>query len=330
MYNIKVELQNSYNIIIDKNINVTNYIKQLYNNKKVFLIVDSNVLNLYKDKIKKDFIGYETTIIDVYASEENKSLKTYETIISKLLENNISRDSLIVSIGGGVVGDIAAFVASTILRGVKYICIPTTLLSQVDSSIGGKTGLNFNNKKNIIGSFFQPSLVLIDTTYLNTLSQEDYNNGLGEIIKHAMIHDSEILSLLQDNLEIENIIYKSLLVKKYYVEKDEFDLNERMILNFGHTFGHVIELEKNIKHGLAVIQGMILSIKYGIDLNITNETCLLQLINVLDKLNIKYYDLDYKQYLNKLNFDKKNNENYLNFIFLKNITKPIIKQIERD
>ncbi len=330
MYKINVNVGADYDIIIDNNIDFDKYIKNVYKNNNVFLIVDSNVFNLYKKVIEEKFKNYNliTTIIE--ASEENKSLITYQEVVNKLIENNITRDSLIIGLGGGVVGDIASFIASTLLRGIKYISIPTTLLSQVDSSIGGKTGLNLNNKKNIIGTFYQPSLVLIDTLFLSTLSKEELNSGLGEVVKCGMIKDLQIISLLQDKMNLKEVIYKSLLVKKYYVEKDVYDLNERMILNFGHTFGHVIELENNLKHGIAVINGMILSIKYGIDLGVTNKNCLNTLYDVLNKLNINYENYDYKNYLNKLNYDKKNIEGYLNFIFIEEIEKPIIKKIERN
>ncbi len=319
---------NNYDIFIKNNIidELETYINTIYKNKNIFIITDDIVSNLYIEKIKLP--NYNIKVITIKNGEKNKNLETYSYIINELLNSNITRDSLIIAFGGGVVGDIAGFVASTILRGVKYISIPTTLLSQVDSSIGGKTALNINNTKNMIGTFYEPSLVLIDPILLSTLTLEDYNNGLGEIIKTSLIHNKDIIPLLKDKSNIGEVIYLSLLSKKYYVEKDLYDTNERMILNFGHTFGHVIELEKNIKHGLAVIDGMIMSLKYGIDLEITNPYVLDELYNILKSLNINYSIIDYKKYLSKLNNDKKKLEGNINFIFLKDINKPIIKQIK--
>ncbi len=328
MKKININLSNSYDIIIDYNIDVKKYISNVYKNKNIFLITDDNI-KCHEENLLNKLTDYEVKVIRIKASEENKSLITYNEIINQLIKNNITRDSLIIGLGGGVLGDIASFVASTILRGVKYISIPTTLLSQVDSSIGGKTALNVDSKKNIIGTFYQPTLVLIDISYLSTLSKEEYNNGLGEVIKCGIIKDKEILSLLKENSDIEKIIYQCLLVKKYFVEKDQYDLNERMILNFGHTFGHVIELEKNIKHGFAVIEGMLLVLQYGIDLNITNNEVLEVLINLLNDLDISFNNYNYKDYINKINYDKKCFEDYINFILIKELNITIIKQIKR-
>lgn len=329
MYKIQIELDSNYDIFIDRNLDVSEYISKVFDNKNIFIITDTVVSNLHIENLLDKLKNYNVKVITIKTGEEHKTISTYTYITTMLASYNITRDSLIIGFGGGVVGDVAAFVASTILRGVQYVSIPTTLLSQVDSSIGGKTGLNLNNKKNMVGTFYQPSLVLIDTCYLDTLSKEQFDNGLGEVIKCAMIKNKGILSLLRDNYDIKEIIYKCLLVKKYFVELDPFDKNERMILNFGHTFGHVIELEENINHGFAVIEGMIMAINYGIDLEITTSDCLDELLNVLNELNISVSKYDYKKYLNKLSSDKKNTEGTFNFILLESLGLPLIKKIQR-
>lgn len=326
MKKITVNLENAYNIYIDNSIDINKCIKEIYDNKKIYLICDES-LNKHELDVVKQLEMFEVFVIRITSSEQTKTLTTFNYIITKLLELGITRDSLIISLGGGVVGDVVGFVASTILRGIKYVSIPTTLLSQVDSSIGGKTALNVDNKKNMIGTFYQPSLVLINTKYLDTLSKDELYNGLGEVIKCALIKDDTIIPLLKEKIDYKEIIYKSLLVKKYFVEKDPFDQNERMILNFGHTFGHAIELEKNIKHGYAVIEGMLQIINYGIDLGITNKELLSVLINILNELKIDFLNLNYKDYLTKLSNDKKRNEDGINFIFLEKINKVIIKKI---
>lgn len=329
MLKLRIEIENSYDIVIDKNINLKQYISNIYKNKKLFIVIDEIVHDIYYDNLRGNLKEYDITTYILKSNEENKTLETYESIVSYFTNRNITRDSLIIAIGGGVVGDVTGFVASTILRGVKYISIPTTLLSAVDSSIGGKTALNLNNNKNIIGSFYQPSLVLIDTNFLSSLTKDEINNGLGEIIKYGFIHDNQIISLLKGKLDLEKIIFCCLNSKKYFVEKDLYDLNERMILNFGHTFGHVIELEENYKHGIAVIHGMIMIINYGISLGITNESVLSELFDILVHLEIDYKVFDYEKYFNKIKYDKKNNENNYNFIFIEDISKPIIKKIKR-
>ncbi len=329
MYKIQVELDANYFIYIDRNLDISNYIKSVYENKNIYIITDEQVNYLHMENLLNKLVDFNVKTIVIKPGEENKTISTYTYVVSMLTSYNISRDSLIIGFGGGVVGDIASFVASTILRGVKYVSIPTTLLSQVDSSIGGKTGLNLNNKKNVIGTFYQPSLVLIDTVYLDTLSQGEYYNGIGEVIKCGMIKNKGILSLLRDNYDNKELIYKCLLVKKHFVELDPYDKKERMILNFGHTFGHVFELQNNKKHGYSVIDGMITIIKYGIDQGITNKNCLDELISVLNHLDIMYDDLDYNDYFHKLNNDKKNTENEFNFILLEELGNPLIKKIKR-
>ncbi|MFI3251569.1 MAG: 3-dehydroquinate synthase family protein [bacterium] len=330
MYKVEMELQSKYNIYIDRNLDIKKYISEVFENKNIFIITDTNVKGLHIDNLLNQLKEYNVKVITIKPGEENKSIATYTYITTLLTSYNVSRDSLIIGFGGGVVGDIAAFAASTILRGVQYVSIPTTLLSQVDSSIGGKTGLNLSNVKNVIGTFFQPSLVLIDTLYLDTLNVDEFNSGLGEVIKCGMIKNKGILSLLKDNFDVKEIIYKCLLVKKHYVELDPYDRNERMLLNFGHTFGHVIELEYGLKHGLAVIDGMILALKYGIDNECTNPICLSELTELLNKLDIKYHDFDYKLFINQISTDKKNTENNFTFVLLTELGIPVIKKVQRN
>ena len=219
--------------------------------------------------------------------EESKVLSTYAYVCEELIKKDIRRNNLLVALGGGVIGDLCGFVAATLYRGIPYVGIPTSLLSQMDSSIGGKTGIDFYNRKNIIGAFKQPSMVLIDPKVLNTLDIKEFNNGMGELIKHGAIGNKILLDLLFDKPMItEDIIYESLTVKKRVVELDEFDLKERMTLNFGHTFGHAIELKYGYKHGEAVAIGMLMAIEMGIDLGITDKSCYDIIYNIIFNLTI--------------------------------------------
>ena len=190
----------------------------------------------------------------------------------------------------------------------------------MDSSIGGKTGIDFYNKKNIIGAFKQPKMVLIDPLTLNTLDKREFNNGMGELIKHGAIGNINLLNMLKNKPRIdENVIAESLSVKKKVVEADEFDLGDRMKLNFGHTFGHAIELKYHYKHGEAVAIGMLMAIRLGIKLGITDESCLKEIENILALYDLPLDYYDYKDYLDDILYDKKNIAGVINFIFLNHL-----------
>ena len=207
--------------------------------------------------------------------------------------------------------------------------IPTSLLSQMDSSIGGKTGIDFDERKNIIGCFKQPKLVLIDPNTLNTLPVEEFKNGMGELIKHAVIGNPKLFQMLLSKPEIdEEIIFESLTVKKHLVEADEFDQGERMLLNFGHTFGHAIELKYNLKHGHAVALGMLMAIHFGIDLGITNKEVYSKVLTILNLYEISYQEYNYKAYVKDIVYDKKNIAGVIQFVLLRDIGKAFLYPVE--
>lgn len=335
MKTLKMDLINDkYEIIIEKGLlsNISNEIKKVYSKSKVYIITDDVVAALYLKKIKEE-LSKDFQVFDVIVKngEESKNINTYANIISKLLDKNIRRNELLVALGGGVVGDITGFVAATLFRGLPYVSIPTSLLSQMDSSIGGKTGIDFNERKNILGCFKQPLLVLIDPNTLNTLPKEEFNNGMAELIKHAIIGNKSLFEKLKSRPIIdEEIIYESLCVKKRYVTLDPYDLNERMILNFGHTLGHAIELALNLKHGYAVSLGMLMAIQMGINLQLTDRSCYAEIMNVLELYGLPVDNIDYKKYLNEVIKDKKNIAGSINFIFIKNIGEPVIYPVSEN
>ena len=332
MRQLDINLKNtSYKIIIENGLlnHLSDYIKDVYNNKKIFILTDDIVKDLYLDKVINSLSNdYDVDYVAIPNGEASKNISTYAYVCEELINKGIKRNHLLLALGGGVIGDLCGFVAATLYRGIPYIGIPTTLLSQMDSSIGGKTGIDFAGRKNILGAFKQPSMVLIDPETLNTLDEREFNNGMGELIKHGAIGNKKLLDLLYSNPKIdENIIYESLIVKKSVVEIDEFDLKERMTLNFGHTFGHAIELKYGYKHGEAVSIGMLMAIKMGIDLNITNKECYSVIYDILNKYNLPTVEYDYKEYLNEILYDKKNIAGVINFIFITNPGKCIIHKL---
>ena len=249
---------NTYEVIIENNIlnKVHEYVSL---NNKVLIVTDDGVPSTYVKTLAKQC--EDSYVFTFKHGEESKNINTYQEIISFMISNNFTRGDLIIALGGGVVGDLSAFVASTFNRGIKFINIPTTLLSQVDSSIGGKTAIDYDGIKNVIGTFYPPSLVLIDPSTLNTLEKRQFNAGLVEAIKMAATSNETLFKLIENSTDIykdiDKIIYQALLIKKQVVEEDEKEKGLRKILNFGHTIGHAIEATSDYLHGECVGLGML-------------------------------------------------------------------------
>ena len=332
MRKINIKLSTcEYNIYIEGNIisNIASYIEGIYNGDRIFIITDENVKALYLNKVV-DALGnrYRVEHIAIAPGEASKSITSYIEISTRLLELECRRGDLLIALGGGVVGDLCGFVASTLYRGIPYVSIPTSLLSQMDSSIGGKTGIDFYNRKNILGSFYQPKMVLIDPEVLNTLPKRELSNGSAELIKHAIIGDSSLLELLNNSSKIdEEIVYKSLMVKARIVMRDEYDTKDRMILNFGHTFAHALELKLGYLHGEAVAIGILMALRLGIALGITNKNIYLPIKELLAKYGLPTIEYDYKDYLKEAIYDKKNIAGVISFILVKDYNEPIIYKI---
>ena len=235
---------------------------ELFNlDRKVLIVTDDGVPSEYAKTVASEC--KEAYIYTVEQGEKSKSLPVFQKLLSFMLQKNFSRKDAVVAVGGGVVGDLAGFIASAYMRGIDFYNIPTTILSQVDSSIGGKTAVNLDNIKNIVGAFYQPKGVIIDATVLSTLPQRQISNGLAEAIKAAVIADEELFEIFEnEDIEenLEKIIYRSLDFKRKVVEEDEKESGLRRILNFGHTIGHGIESEEELNglyHGECVALGMI-------------------------------------------------------------------------
>lgn len=238
--------------------------------RKICIVSDSVVAPLYLDTVKNSLAEVSDCITEYVfeAGEKNKNLNIVKSLYEFLILNKFERRDILIALGGGVVGDLTGFTAATYLRGIDFIQVPTTLLAQVDSSIGGKTGVDFDSYKNMVGAFYMPRLVYINISTLNTLDERIFNSGFGEIIKHAYIKDSEYLDYIKNNTVnimsrqpgcLEEIIYKSCVIKGNVVEKDPTEKGDRMLLNFGHTLGHAIEKLSGfaLYHGECVVLGMI-------------------------------------------------------------------------
>ena len=332
MKELKVNLSSgSYSIFIEENIldKIGTYIKKVYKNKRVYILTDDIVKDLYLEKVIKSLSDYEVEYVVVQNGESSKSLNVYAYVCEELIKKNIRRNELLLALGGGVIGDLCGFVASSLYRGIPYIGIPTTLLSQMDSSIGGKTGIDFYGRKNILGAFKQPAMVLIDPLTLNTLKEDDFISGMGELIKHGAIGNKILLDKLLNNPKInEDIIYESLTVKKKVVEIDEFDQKERMMLNFGHTFGHAIELKFGYKHGIAVGLGMKMALDMGFDLGVTSKEAKEVINKLLDYYKFPQITYKYQDYLKEVIYDKKNLAGVINFIFVTKLGECVIYPIK--
>ena len=341
---IKVKNQNkNYSIIIGKNILklLPNKISSLCpQTKKIALIFDNGVPSQYKNLIKNYLKKYEIFDFNFNASEKSKTIKSVNFFLNELLSKNFNRSDLVIGVGGGITGDMTGFVASIYKRGINFINVPTTFLSQVDASIGGKTGVNSNYGKNLIGSFSQPKLVVSDTSFLNTLKKKELICGYAEILKHAVIKDKKFFNWLKLNtkhifsLEQKKLNYaiqKSCRIKLFFVNKDVNEKKLRMILNFGHTFAHAIEVKNNyskiMTHGEAVLVGMMLATKLSVVKKVCSNKTLEELMEIYKQNNLEYVlkkylkSNDISKLIPYLKNDKKNNDKKINFILLKKIGK---------
>jgi len=309
-------------------------IKTFLKEKRLFVITDHRIAKLYRRKLSKIFNNHFSSVwITIPSGEKQKTLKTCELLFQKLLKNGANRNSLILALGGGVITDIAGFVASIYMRGINHICVPTTLLAQVDAAIGGKTGINLSSGKNLVGSFHQPKTVLIHTDFLKTLSQGDLSCGLAEVIKYAMISDKRFFDWLckkhkailnRESKTLVSMITKCCEIKARFVANDEKDHSERLKLNFGHSLAHAIEAipaYKKYSHGKAVAMGMVFAAYLSEKRKGTGEGLTSSLKALLKKFGLPgtWPDFPKKSYQSFLVHDKKGQGEYLKFILLRKI-----------
>ncbi|OQB14753.1 MAG: 3-dehydroquinate synthase [Firmicutes bacterium ADurb.Bin193] len=324
----------SYDILIEKGI--IDKGGQYINSKKTAVITDENVNTLYGERFLASLEG-DTKILVLPAGEETKSLDRLREVYNFLLEFKITRSDTVVALGGGVIGDLAGFAAATVLRGVPFVQVPTSLLAQVDSSVGGKVAVNSTYGKNLIGAFHQPKTVLIDPECLKTLDKRFIADGMAEVIKYGCIRDEKLFSLLEGGDiwdSIEDVIMTCCDIKRAVVEKDEFDTGERMILNFGHTLGHAIENYYGYgryTHGEAVAIGMYNITLGGEKIKVTPEGTAERIKGVLIRYGLPYaLDVPRNALLNTIALDKKSENDRINLVLLDRIGKAVIKNMPKD
>lgn len=299
--NIHMNLkENSYDIVVERGI-LEKAGEHLNLDRRVLIVTDSGVPEIYAQTLAKQCKS--PVICTVESGEASKSIETFSFLLQTMLENGFSRKDCVAAVGGGVVGDVSGFAASAYMRGIDFYNIPTTLLSQIDSSIGGKTAINFSGIKNIVGAFYQPKKVLIDPDLLKTLPDRQISNGLAEAIKMSLTSDKELFEIFENKdikENIDEIIIRSLNIKKSVVEQDEKESGLRKILNFGHTIGHGIESSGNMKelyHGECVALGLI---------PMCGESVKPRVINVLKKCNLyNITDFDWNKISEVMFHDKK-------------------------
>ncbi|MFA4917210.1 MAG: 3-dehydroquinate synthase [Syntrophales bacterium] len=304
------------------------------------VVTDSNVSALYGEKILKELrkAGLEIELIEFPAGESSKNITVALNMIRKLLDLGVDRKSALIALGGGVVGDMTGFLASVFMRSIPYVQIPTSLMAQVDSSIGGKTAVDLPEGKNLLGTFYQPKAVFIDLKFLDTLPESEFKNGLAEIIKYGIINDTDFFDLLEDetgaigNRErtfLECIITTSCTIKKKIVEIDERDQGLRQILNFGHTIGHAVESESGYKipHGSAVSIGMIAAARISEKLHdFPSADCarIESLINIFGLPGEIPAFINTGGIISRLKWDKKKSGGMINFVLLKKLGLPFV------
>ena len=315
----------SYYVIIQRNIlnNVSEYLSL---QRKVLILTDDGVPSEYVLKISSQCLN--PIIVTVKQGEQSKNIDNYQLVMKTLIEHGFTRTDCLVSIGGGVVGDLGGFISSTYMRGIDFYNIPTTLLSQVDSSIGGKTAIDYNGIKNIIGSFYTPKCVLIDPNTLKTLDKRQLHAGLVEAIKMACTCSSSLFEIISKSKNLENdideIIFQSLQIKQKIVEEDLEEKGLRRVLNFGHTLGHIIESASNynVLHGECVGIGM---------LSFSSDKARKQIKKLLKKYNLPTsYDLSLKDIEDYLIHDKKKTGDYIWIVSVENIGSYELKKIKID
>lgn len=325
--------KNSYSIYIKNNLleYACDYIADVFSGKKIMIISDDNVYPLYGETLKNSLsLQYECSSLVLPHGESTKSFRSLPDIYTALLNARLSRSDLIIALGGGVIGDLAGFAASSYLRGIKFIQIPTSLLAQVDSSVGGKVAVDLPQGKNLVGAFYQPSLVLIDPTVLSTLPERFIHDGMGEIIKAGCIKDSSLFSTLVSHSSFENlkpklpeIIHRCVDIKRTVVENDQFDLGERILLNFGHTLAHTIEQYYHYKresHGEAVAVGMYQITRLSEKLELTVPGTSGRILEALNIYGLPHTcGLPLSDLTEAISLDKKNLDGKLNIVLLHSI-----------
>ncbi len=337
MKTVRVNASKEYDVIIGKGIlpSLGEKCASLFGKSRAIIVADSNVAPLWLDKTKTSLAsaGVETVDFVFNAGEESKNAETLFRLIEFMAQSNLTRSDFAVALGGGVTGDMTGLAASLFLRGINFVQVPTSLLAAVDSSVGGKTAVNLPSGKNLMGAFSQPSLVLCDTDTLSTLPENEFANGMAEVIKYGVIFDKELFDKVSGGdvkSDMENIIARCVELKRDVVMKDEFDNGERQLLNFGHTMAHSIEKCSNfeIEHGSAVAIGMVIAAKASSKLGWSKEDCT-QAIVEANKNNALPVECSFsaKELADAALSDKKRSGDTINFVVPEVMGRCVLKKI---
>lgn len=331
----------NYNIYTGEGIisKLPSLLKKQNLHENYFIVLDSKVNSLYGSKIKELFLdhGQKVKFLSFNFSEKSKTMEGTEKILNSLLKNNFSRDTLLIAIGGGITGDAAGFAASIYMRGIPYVHVPTTLLAAVDSSIGGKTGVNLSGVKNIVGSFYQPKMVVTDTEFFKTLPVDEIICGIGEIIKYAFLTENSFYNFVSKNIDnlsrletkaINRVVSTSIKYKVDIVTEDEKESGLRKLLNLGHTFAHACEavLDHKIKHGQAVILGITAANYLSNAVGLMEDKTLEQFLKLTDQFKnmITVPKFNPSEIYNMMHKDKKNKGGDIRFVLMQNIGETVV------
>ena len=311
--------------------NITQYL----DNRKTIIITENTIYELYKNKFPANI-----AVIKIAGGEKNKTLATISGIVENLIEKGIDRESFIVGIGGGIVCDITGFIASIYMRGLRFGFVATTLLAQVDASVGGKNGVNFNKYKNILGVFNQPDFVICDINMLQTLPPRELRAGLAEVVKTALIADKDMFDYIKTNSSkilginknvISFLVKRCVEIKASVVEADEKESGERRKLNLGHTFGHAIEKHSDLLHGEAISIGLMITAKISQKLNLISKADVDRVRDILSLLELPIkIDIDENKLLDAVTKDKKRNSQSIHFVLNQGIGGSIVKNLTFD
>ena len=314
-------LSGGYDIVLERGAlnHLADYLKL---DRKVLIVTDSGVPEIYSKTAAKQC--KEPFVVTIESGEPSKCFENYKNLLGIMVKEGFTRSDAVMAVGGGVVGDLSGFVAASFMRGVDFYNIPTTILSQVDSSVGGKVAIDFEGYKNIVGAFYPPKAVIIDSETLKTLPQRQISNGLSEAVKMSLTSDSELFSLFENEdikTNIDRIIEASLKIKRYVVEEDEKEAGLRKILNFGHTLGHAIEVQnENLYHGECVALGM---------LPMCSDKVRERLIKVLEKLNLPTkVDFDIEKIIEAMKHDKKMSGNNITIVYVEEVGSFKMRTVE--
>ncbi|MCZ6680898.1 MAG: 3-dehydroquinate synthase [Candidatus Poribacteria bacterium] len=345
MPSIRVELgENSYPIIVDQGVlnQLGSLLKPKAKSEKTLIVVDAIVSKHYSRPVLESLLraGFDSRIVEIPVGEEHKSLEWFAKLHDQLIDRRMDRSSTLIALGGGVIGDLAGFVAATYMRGIPYVQVPTTLLAQVDASVGGKTAINHPKGKNLIGAFHQPKLVLIDVATLQSLSPRDIRSGLAEIIKHGVIMDVPLFDQIEANLDaildlegsvLIDIIARSCADKVKVVTQDEKESGLREILNYGHTFGHALEAltdYNTYRHGEAVAIGMNCAAQLSVNLGMLDAADRKRQKNLLQRAGLPVHfpsEIQPEQLIETMYLDKKARGGRLRLILAKRIGGVMIR-----